>query len=216
MQGISNTLSGYNIPTSYEAVSENSGNLESSEAAGATSTTTLLDAWQVQAEMGGSTQSRLAAMVLRFANQRQESNSQQRDAAEAQAQHFEQQQVQQMRDKADQMRSDAATTLAVGLAGAGAQGLTNAGGPVGGAATAHAATANAIGGYLNKVSAIHEQRADARITEAEQDAAAAKRRIDDLASDRGAANDLLAAALDFLTETNQTEAETERAMFIRA
>ena len=215
MQGISNTPnSSLNTATIYASdvtpdAAEEAPGIE--DASG----NTLFETWQRQAEIGGNSHSSLAALVLRFATQRQQSDSLQRDAAEAQATRFEELQVQQMRDKADQMRADAALQLTVGLVAASAQGLTGASGAVGAGARVAAGAAEAVGGYLGNLSKSHAVEADADISESEHHAASAKRRLEELGTDRSAANDLLSAALDFLREANKTEAETERAMFIR-
>jgi hypothetical protein len=164
--------------------------------------------------VGADPQTRLALMVLKFASDRREMASKQRDATEATMQQFEQRTVDLMHEKADEIRDAAVQVLACQLAGAGAKIAGTASGESG-YGEADSEIYGAVGGYLDELSKGRLADLEGFIKGAENRASEAERRLDEINSEGEDARDLKNSALDFLREANSTQAETEQAMYIR-
>jgi hypothetical protein len=165
--------------------------------------------------LGGDPQAYLAAMLLKSGTDRRAQAAHERDLTEQAIQQLEERQVELMHDKADEIREAAWQGLACDLMASGSK-LAGVASEEQGAGDAGAQLFNAFGTFTRAQSNARVTELDSAVTEAQHQAEAAKRSLEDVRTDREAAEELTDQAFAFLRETHAIQAETEQAITFRA
>jgi hypothetical protein len=174
----------------------------------------------IASQLGGNPEAYMAAIVMKFANERSDAAREQRQQTEEHIAKVQGQQIERLRDAADELRDGA-------LWGA-------AGGVVGGAVTMYSGTLNlqkenqlatklaglgtmvqGAGDGVEGVCNANSQHDEASATAADNRADAATRRLEIVQDDLDGARELEKAALDFLDQVVEIRAQTDQSMFIR-
>jgi hypothetical protein len=176
----------------------------------------------IAGQLGGNPEAYLAAIVMKFANERSEAARDQRQQTEQHIANVQQQQIERLRDAADDLRAGALIGAVGGVYGglctfgAGALSLTD-GGSEGAAKVLEGLgmSSKAAGEGVDGVYKASAQDEQTRATAAGDRADAAARRLEIVEDDVDSARDLEKAALDFLDQVVEIRAQTDQSMFIR-
>jgi hypothetical protein len=175
----------------------------------------------IAAELGGDPEAYLAAIVIKFADERGRSARQQRDQIEQHIGKVQAEQIDRLRQQADALRDGAVFgAMLTGLGGAAsmAGGVAKLDGlapgkvdVILGAGSVSEAGGTAVKGCYDRVATL--RGADA--TGASNRADAAVRQLDLVKDDMDGARELEKDALDFFDQARETRAQTEQSVFIR-
>lgn len=172
----------------------------------------------IASQLGGNPEAYMAAIVMKFANERSDAAREQRQQTEEHIAKVQGQQIKRLRDAADDLRQGATFALVGGALGGAATFASGGLGPD----TKLGTQAKGLGMFLEasgegfdgicKADAQHEQ---ASATAADNRADAATRRLEIVQDDLDGARELEKAALDFLDQVVEIRAQTDQSMFIR-